>query len=62
MAKQTLLSDMPEHQRLSPAEQKSLLRRIMTVYAAHRHPQRGEKVAKVIDQIKQELKSGHRVH
>lgn len=56
------LVDMPEYQKLSNKELDIITRRVMEVYSKHRHPERAREVSKIIDQIKRELRAGHRVH
>jgi hypothetical protein len=58
--KRQRLDDVPEFQRLSEHDKTMILRRMMTVYAAHRHPHRSTEMAKVIDRIIAELKAGQR--
>lgn len=52
------LHKMPEYQSLSAQERNRIVRRVMAVYAAHRHPERNAEVRKVVEQIKSELKAG----
>lgn len=55
------LHEMPEWKRLSDYEQTIIIRRMMRVYAAHRHPERGVRIGEIIDKIKRELKAGQRI-
>lgn len=55
------LVDMPEYKRLTDYERSVITRRLLKVYTAHKHPERGYRIGEIIDKIKAELRAGQKV-
>ena len=55
-----MLEHEPEYQKLSDGEKLQIVRRMMKVYAAHRHPERGKAVQAEVKKIVAELRSASR--
>jgi len=51
-----VLEQIPQYQALSDAEKRKVVNRLLKVYAAHRHPERGRAIGREVDKIIAELK------